>query len=345
MKRSFLLLIALFAVTTTFAQKADRYVLFEHFTNTCCGPCATQNPYFQADIIENAAVSDKVHHIAYHPWWPCNWDPMYAHNESENSSRTTFYSVSGVPRIIMQGNQWSGQPTAVTATMVNNAWATGSDIRIEVDLTKDATNGYATIKIHTVGNEPNDINMRMRVAVVETELNYSTAPGTNGEKYFPNVFRKFISDNGSLPDHYGEKYLPASGGDFIEYNYTFALDSEWDADNIYIIAWVQGNSKEVLNSGSSEDHKTTGVVTASTSRPTVFYPNPAGSTTVIRLPQSMEATTVELVNVLGHVVKTIPVQGNRMINLDTSDLAEGMYLGRINSADGTTTSLPLIVAR
>ena len=32
-------------------SQATKYVLFEHFTQASCGPCASQNPGFQDDIL------------------------------------------------------------------------------------------------------------------------------------------------------------------------------------------------------------------------------------------------------------------------------------------------------
>ncbi|HQU76483.1 MAG TPA: hypothetical protein PK742_07545 [Chitinophagales bacterium] len=58
--------ILVMASVTTFGQ-AKKYPLFEHFTQASCGPCAAQNPYFQAVYEENVT---NVHHVAYHTSWP-----------------------------------------------------------------------------------------------------------------------------------------------------------------------------------------------------------------------------------------------------------------------------------
>ena len=67
--------------------------LFEHFTQASCGPCAAQNPYFQAVYGENVT---NVHHVAYHTSWP-GYDPMYEYSTAESEAMVQFYSVSGVP--------------------------------------------------------------------------------------------------------------------------------------------------------------------------------------------------------------------------------------------------------
>jgi hypothetical protein len=69
----------------------QRTVLFEEFTQASCGPCASQNPGFNALLDEN---SDKTLAIKYQVWWP-GFDPMYLQNEPDVDSRVGYYSVSG----------------------------------------------------------------------------------------------------------------------------------------------------------------------------------------------------------------------------------------------------------
>ncbi len=42
---------------------AKRYVLFEHFTNASCGPCASQNPVFE-EFYSNHRTDAR--HITFH---------------------------------------------------------------------------------------------------------------------------------------------------------------------------------------------------------------------------------------------------------------------------------------
>ena len=56
--------------------QAKKLIMFEHFTQASCGPCAAQNPAFQAVYIKN---KHNVNHVAYHTSWP-GVDPMNAAN-------------------------------------------------------------------------------------------------------------------------------------------------------------------------------------------------------------------------------------------------------------------------
>ena len=233
------------AVSFTSFGQAKKNVIFEHFTNASCGPCASQNPVFQDNILNQNF--GRIHHIAYHTSWP-GTDPMNAYNPTEVQARVTYYGVTGVPNMRMQGNKYNGSPAGVTQEMVDNVASESSPIRIKVKETTIGTNRDVVVTIYTVGVEPTGV-LKLRVAVVEREINYVTAPGSNGEKYFPNVFRKM------LPNTTGDTYSPAATGDSVIFNYSYALDlANWDTSRIYSIAYVQNNSgKEVLNSGSALD--------------------------------------------------------------------------------------------
>lgn len=115
-------------VTCVFAQ-APKYVLFEHFTQASCRPCASQNPAFQTNILD--ANPKIVRHIAYHTSWP-GTDPMFSHNPSENAARTSFYNITGVPSIKLMGNQKYGAPGSYSQSDVDNQFNMGSPIQIKV---------------------------------------------------------------------------------------------------------------------------------------------------------------------------------------------------------------------
>ncbi len=225
------------------AQGAKKYVLFEHFTNASCPPCATQNPIFDALYSQNET---RAHHVAYHTSWP-GFDPMYQLNTSEPSNRVSYYGVGGVPDMLTNGLD-SKQPGSVTQADIDGVTSQTSPIGVNVtqELLSD-TEGKAEILVTTHGDVPNG-NWVIRVAVVEKYIDYGSAPGSNGESAFPNVFRKMISGVS------GESFTAAEIGGSARFSYDFEIDSEWNKDQIYVLAFVQNNStKEVLNSGSSID--------------------------------------------------------------------------------------------
>ena len=230
-----------FTLQFTQAQMAYKRAFFEHYTNTGCGYCALYNPDFW-DILDNNP--DKIHHIEYHPSYPSPSDPFYQANTTENTARKSYYGsqVTGTPTMILGGTVKT-HPGSVTQAMVDNNSGDLSPVLVSVQETGDATNRDVKVDVTALSDVPAG-NWVLRVAVVEKLINYD-AP--NGETEFHNVFRKM------LPNTDGDPYSPITGSTST-YNYSYMVDNNWDASQIYTIAFVQNeDDKMVINSGSSEE--------------------------------------------------------------------------------------------
>ncbi|NND94640.1 MAG: hypothetical protein HKN45_07205, partial [Flavobacteriales bacterium] len=244
MKKFYMFLAAILVFGISSNAQSKRYVLFEHFTQASCGPCAVQNPDFEATVAMNEG---KYHHIAYHTSWP-GYDPMYEVNESEVNTRVSYYNVTGVPRMHMLGNTWSGGPAGVSTAQIDQAAATGAPVRLDVSFIDNGDDTQSTyITLNETGNiEGSDL--KIRIAVVERVIDYSSPPGSNGEMSFPNVFRLMPSSTDGI------EYTPTGAGTAQTIDVTYAIDEAWNLEEIYVIAWLQDDSdKEVINSGSSDD--------------------------------------------------------------------------------------------
>jgi hypothetical protein len=226
-----------------FAQ-APKYVLLEEFTGMNCGPCAAQNPGFLANILTPNPV--VVHHIAYHPSWP-GVDIMYTYNKPPVDSMVAQYHVTGVPDCIMLGNQKNSGPAGYTQSDIDNEFSAGSPIKVLVtDAVTSGLNHTATVTVTTVGAVPAG-TYRLRTIVTEY-LYYTTPPGGNGEKTFPNVFRKM------MPSWKGDAItLPATGSS-ATFTYNYVADAAWVTANVKLTSYVQNiSTNEVLNCGSTGD--------------------------------------------------------------------------------------------
>lgn len=243
-----LLLLVLFAAYQISNAQAPKYAFFEHFTQASCGPCAQQNPGFQSSILE--PNPNTVRHIAYHTSWP-GYDPMYNLNPSESDARVSYYTVTGVPDVIMLGSVKESSPGGFTQQDVDDQVAATSPIKIEVTDVDNGTSHDVTVTVYSVGNPPTG-NLKIRTAIIERNVNYTSPPGNNGEKYFPNVFRKM------LPSTAGETITLAPQGGSVTFNYTYDENPAWNMDEIALVAFVQNeSSKLVYNCGSTFDPSVT----------------------------------------------------------------------------------------
>jgi len=91
-----------FVLVMPAAAAPRQNVVLEHFTNTGCDPCASNNPILLSAM--NSSTRDTVIKISTHTWWPGATDPFYQWNITDNTNRTNYYGINSVPRIRIDGN-------------------------------------------------------------------------------------------------------------------------------------------------------------------------------------------------------------------------------------------------
>ncbi|MBR9978405.1 MAG: hypothetical protein KFH87_09975, partial [Bacteroidetes bacterium] len=236
------LIVALFFPTSDLSAQARKIVLFEHFTNASCPPCASQNPLFDQNIRENN--KGNYLHLAYHTVWPGR-DPMNAYNKEDVAYRVNYYNINAVPSMIMQGNQYRGLPGGITQSALDRVSGETSPLRIRVSESSNGSQRTVHATLTSVGIVPSAA-LRVRALILESDINYPSPPGTNGERDFPNVFRRFLNTPA------GEAFTPASVGESAELSWTYDLEpEEWDTSKVYAVVFAQlDGSKDVLNAGS-----------------------------------------------------------------------------------------------
>lgn len=240
------LLLSFVAILTFFfATAQQRLVLVEEFTNASCGPCAAFNPSFHKAIDANEG---KVVVLKYQVNYP-GFDPMNKDNNTEAMNRHSYYGVSGVPAPTFDGKLLSPYTLAAQQATYDAAYNKPSSYTMTTTHTLNATYDSATITIkvkNISGKEITEANQKLHVAIIEKEISFPKAPGTNGEKVFHSVMRKM------LPNDKGTN-LPASIKIDEELTFTFnvALPAYWyNLSEIGVVAFVQNNTTKVVNQAS-----------------------------------------------------------------------------------------------
>lgn len=231
--------LVIFFLTVASSFSFDRTVLAEIFTSTTCGPCASQNPYFDS-WLKNYSNKSRVAVIKYHVWWPSPGnDPFYWANTTENSARTNYYFPGSkyVPHGMINGTA-DGQSSAGTwIVLIQNSILTQSQFEIKILGNVDETSGgNLTIKVTADNNAIPSGDLRLHVAVVESNINYT---GPNGDPIHNFVMRKMY------PDHNGESFT-INPNETKTFTRIFSWNSSWNLSNSEIIAFIQNNdTKEV----------------------------------------------------------------------------------------------------
>ncbi len=219
-----------------------RTVLLEEATNASCAPCAANNPNLQAFFQRNFG---GVISVRYHAWWPGS-DPMYSLNTADNSARINYYSISGVPNYLIDGNN-NGVP-GDPGTMTEQMWddlEVNAPVIINVKAQPDKDSVRADVTVIGVASFSQS-DLYLRTAVIERMVVYDNPPGSNGETVFPDVMRKMV------PDAQGVSVASINVGDTLHYSFSTAIDPAWNAGDLAVVAWLQSdNSREVIQSGIS----------------------------------------------------------------------------------------------
>lgn len=216
----------------------ERILLFECFTNASCGPCASQNPALDALINAN---TDRIAAIKYHMNWPGANDPMYLHNPADNNARRSVYNINSVPHTVVDGTRYSNLPSGINQNTINQ-WLTSTspfDMRLSYEVDEAAN----TITVHVTGRASESVpgTTKLYVGVIEREIHYNSAPGSNGERDFYSVMKKL------LPSSSGINLGNIEAGSYFAYNLTWELENVYNNDQLDAIAWLQNPDTKVVH--------------------------------------------------------------------------------------------------
>lgn len=227
--------------------QSPRMVLVEEATNASCGPCALQNPAFEhfLQLPHNEAY---IIPVAFHSRFP-GPDVMNAAEAEMHNGRVTYYGISGVPTALVNGVKptpsgagYAGAPSDTVALSRAAAplYGTMSPITIAIDEDRSGANSTATIDVSSTTALS---GKKLFTVLVERHHHYDNA-GTNGEREFMFVARKMFPNTGID--------LTLAAGEKKSFDINYAIDPEWNRDELYLVAFVQDpSSKEVLQAGTN----------------------------------------------------------------------------------------------
>jgi hypothetical protein len=308
-------------------------LVFEHFTNASCAPCAAQNPAFVALLKSNSL---KATSIKYHVSWP-GVDPMYSANTADPTARVQYYTVTGVPNVLL-GNApglVKVSPSAVTQALIDqNALATAP---FEYNVNTRVSND--TLYVSGNVNNPSNIqgSLVLQLAVVEDPVNYTTPPGTNGETEFPSTVRKL------LPNATGTTLSGVS----TPFNYFYIIPAGQIKENMFVVPFVQDTANKKaykggkIKNGFSLNTVTSVVEPTATVNAVNVYPNPAHGEARISFNSKINGEArVRMFSMNGQEVMSRILSitdGENNHRLDLSGLAKGLYLVEISGDSGHST--------
>ena len=196
----------------------------EHFTQASCGPCATQNPTMY-QTLNTFGPSDYVK-LTYQVAWPGS-DPMNAEYPAGPADRTDYYGITGVPNAGLNGGDLpnpsgqGGPNTFVTAATL--AAKAAETTPYSMSIVHSWNNGDITVNVDVENVTANIASSmdKIYVAMVEDQVTYSSAPGSNGETVFYYVAREFYNaTSGAAGATSGATLGPIAAGATTSFSFT-----------------------------------------------------------------------------------------------------------------------------
>lgn len=225
----------------------NKIVLIEDFANVSCVPCVTSNKIIE-HLVNAEFGTSKLIAIKYPTNFPSPVDPFFLANSADCNARMGYYNILFAPTTIINGNlrptstdsidvkdkiysEFTKVPTFIINVSGN---INGSDYTISISVNvKDISNiDFSKLVLHTV--------------VTETNIEFATPPGSNGETKFYDVMRKM------LPTNQGESLSAINQPGVYNFQRQLTLNSAWITSNIHTVVFIQNkDTKEIYQAGST----------------------------------------------------------------------------------------------
>ena len=224
--------------------------LYEEFSGENCDSCATINPAFWF-FCDGGSNPNKLIHITYMSPIP-SAGTLYLQDQVVSDTRIAYYDITAAPNGIYDGYMPDlgchggidpGYPSCFTQADVDSEAAIPDSFIMTVTNSWNATYDSVICIVRMTTNTKWTATLpRLRIALVEN-VDFGTAPGNNGEKYFEHVVR----------DMY-----PGPLG--INLDHTFAADTTIidtvigavpayvdKSGSPFVVAWIQNDANKFVS--------------------------------------------------------------------------------------------------
>ncbi len=295
--------------------------MFEKFTGSTCGPCATYNNTTFNSFY--TAQNQNFNYVAYQMNWPGAGDPYYT---LEGNTRRNYYGVTGITDLRINGAVYStaNNQAALTTHMNTEAAKPGYFV---LNAGREILNNTATVN-YTITPYLSG-NYTLHAAVIEKTTTGNV--GSNGETSFKHVMMKMVP-NASGTAITTTAGTPISGqisaslaGTFIE-----------EMTDLEVVIFIQDNvTKQVMQSKTAQ----IGLLSNESyvKNKINIFPNPAND--FIQL-SNIDQANIVITDMTGKVVL---IQNNvsEDASINISNLTSGVYFVSVN-AENTQETIKFI---
>lgn len=225
----------------------DKIVLIEDFANVSCVPCVTSNRILE-QLTNNTFGRNRLVAIKFPTNFPSPVDPFFLANSSDCNSRMGYYSIILAPTNIINGilKPIPSDSNDVKEKVISEL-AKIPQFKINVQSSINANNFIVDISVEVKDLTALDFSkLVLHTVVTETNIEFATPPGSNGETKFYDVMRKM------LPDNQGESLASINQLGTYNYQRQVAINTNWLQSNLNAVVFIQNKeTKEIYQAGST----------------------------------------------------------------------------------------------
>ncbi|GIK23474.1 MAG: Omp28-related outer membrane protein [Ignavibacterium sp.] len=226
---------------------ADKIVLIEDFANVSCVPCVTSNKILE-QLTNHTFGRNKLVSIKFPTNFPSPVDPFYLANGPDCNSRMGYYSIILAPTNIINGKlkPIPSDSNDVKAKVISEL-AKIPQFKIHVQSNINANNFIIEISVEVKDLTNLDFSkLVLHTVVTETNIEFATPPGSNGETKFYDVMRKM------LPDNQGESLASINQTGTYTFQRQIPINQNWVQSNLNTVVFIQNKeTKEIYQAGST----------------------------------------------------------------------------------------------
>lgn len=226
---------------------SDKIVLLEDFANVSCTPCVTSNKIIE-QLTNHTFGRKRLVAIKFPTNFPSPVDPFFLANGPDCNSRMSYYSIVLAPTNIINGKfkPIPSDSNDVKEKVISEL-AKIPQFKINVQSSINANNLIIDISVEVKDLTGLDFSkLTLHTVVTETNIQFATPPGSNGETKFYDVMRKM------LPDNQGESLASINQLGTYNFQRQLVINSSWVQNNLNVVVFIQNkDTKEVYQAGST----------------------------------------------------------------------------------------------
>ena len=340
-------------------EPSNRNVLIEELTGRKCEYCPWGQYFVNQIIKENPG---KVFTVNIHKQSSLSPTTYPNLNTTEGGDIATAFNPKGaLPRAMVNRSE----EEAVGLNTIQNYWnsmaleqlnqAAECNIAGTVSINPDARLAKITVEVYYTGDSKAENNYLTVLMMQDSIMGDQVGDYYNSEQVIDSLYCHMHVLRDVITSKWGDEIAPTTAGTLITKTYEYSIPAkigspngvEVDLNNIHFLAFVSENnvsgsmSMPILNVCKLEHVEDNVSVKETVETSVNVYPNPVKDVLTIAADNVKQ---VVMYNSLGQVVKIVKGDDSNM-NINVSDLQNGMYFVNIIDNDGNVSTNKVSVLR